>query len=125
MLPHASAEKSLGKAEMEFVSMDASLYLHKVLWSANRSTFNVLDILDFVTIEENTITSWLFTTKEGEVKSKAKKRWNLTSLIDRFTQSSANITKNNNDDKINATNGGNGSSSRQVYGFIYAGKEYL
>lgn len=85
---HSVENTTIGDAQSGkdfFVSsIDASLFLWNLLWSPNKSTHNEVDLLDTIILQNGVMTSWLFTTKEGEVKSKAKKRWNVNSVVDRL-----------------------------------------
>ncbi|RYG98519.1 hypothetical protein EON65_51335 [archaeon] len=73
------------KEDYEVSGVDASLFVWNLLWTPQRGHFHKLHILDTFVLQGGTLKMWLFTTKEGDVKSKGKKRWNNTSLVDRMT----------------------------------------
>jgi hypothetical protein len=56
--------------------LDASLFVLSRLWTphaASNNSYQHLNILDTVVIDGTSIIAWLFTTKDGEVKSRASK----------------------------------------------------
>lgn len=61
------------------------MWTWKLLWTRD-TTHLKYNILDAVIREGNSISSWIFTTTDGLVKSKSNFRWNSANIIERCTK---------------------------------------
>ena len=57
-----------------------------MLWEKDQDSFVTFNVLDAVQFHENIITSWIFTSLSGTVKSKSKVNWTLDALSERCKQ---------------------------------------
>lgn len=65
-------------------AVDASYFLWDALWKKDTSSYLSLNILDVVQLTaDGAISGWLFTSSQGEVKSKLATNWRLDTMVNR------------------------------------------
>eukprot|EP01039_Chlorochromonas_danica_P006686 gene6686-7392_t len=82
--PPAAAPPPL-KDKGSLEGMTAAHFVWSHLWSPHSTHYHEVDLLDTILLEGGAVTGWLFTNREGEVRSKARRRWNESSVVDRLT----------------------------------------
>lgn len=63
--------------------MDASHYVWDRLWEPMQDAKASFDVLDIVRLQNSVIQGWLFTTADGQVKSKSRHRWRIEMVGER------------------------------------------